>query len=77
MTATIPALQSFTVRLEAAATTCQLTGFPLPAIAETLTVEAADRRAAYRRVPAVMKSRLMGQTLHIYIDGVQEFSNCS
>lgn len=68
-------MRSFSIRLEAAATTCLFTGKPLPALSGTMTVEAADRAAAYKLAIRTNKLPLMGHELRIFIDGTPQLGN--
>jgi hypothetical protein len=68
-------MPTFQIRIEALAATNVITGKPVPALTDNFTVEAADRRAAYRMAPVYMTIRPSGQELEIYIDGTRELGN--
>jgi hypothetical protein len=69
------ALTTYAVRLVALDGPCPLGGPDLPALSEEFTVQAADRRAAYRQAPTRTSLRLMGQELRVSIDGTQELAS--
>lgn len=65
-------MTQFAIRLEAAAATCDFTGNALPALAESFTVEAADRPAALKAARVKMTIRPMGQQVRFFIDGTEQ-----
>ncbi len=68
-------MPSFAIRLEAATCPNPFGGAALPALSQSLTVHAADRRAAYQVAVRTNTLPLMGQTLLVYIDGTQQKGN--
>jgi len=68
-------MNTYTLNLVCEADTCPITGKQLPALAETLTIEAASLDAARRMVPARMTIRPRGQLLQIFHNGTELFGN--
>jgi hypothetical protein len=68
-------MPAFAIRIEALAATNAITGQAAPALTDEFTVEAADRKEAYRRSRVFMTIRPSGQELHTFIDGTRELGN--
>ncbi len=68
-------MNTYTINLIAEASVCPFTKRQLPALAETLTIEAADLDSARRLVPVRMTIRPRGQLLRLFCDGVELFGN--
>ena len=68
-------MNTYTIYLIAEADVCPFTKRPLPALAETLTIEAADLDTARRLVPVRMTIRPRGQLLQVFHNGVELLGN--
>ncbi len=68
-------MNTYTFNLTADADTCPITKRPMPALAETLTIEAADLDTARRLVPVRMTIRPRGQLLRVFHNCVEMLGN--
>lgn len=68
-------MTTYTLDLKCDADKCPFTGRSLPALSETLTIEAPDLDAARRLVPLRMTIRPRGQLLRVFHDGTELLGN--
>lgn len=65
----------YTIKIVAEAGPCPITGKPLPALQELVTVSAATPADAVRHAQVVMTIRPKGQLLHYYHGSEEIFAN--